>query len=256
MIWSATWPSAPSCTRSPITEHRRLARRCRRSESGHGHPRTGQRGSRQGSKNLAAAQAFQNYLGGKDGGEDPGGRWEPRTRRSTAPRTPCQVASAPWDLNIFEKAGRRTTPPRIRSRRTRPPGTRRENDLLPEAFSRYQAGRRRRQGTRKQMNADLAKEYHVDPTTTRSGRRAGGARHPGRTRTPRQEARPIPHRVAVGGAVRRPAAVRGGGVLHLADLPQRLLQLHHVGRLRRSDLERPGPITSRCSRIRASGARS
>ncbi|WP_426623688.1 ABC transporter substrate-binding protein [Leifsonia sp. McL0607] len=107
------------------------------------------------SKNKSAAIAFQDYLGGKEAAQ---------TQAKMGAANPAFngtqqafVDTAPWDLNIFEKAASDYAFPYPISKNTAA-WNKAETDLLPDAFSGKKPVEEVAKELAKQMNADLAKE--------------------------------------------------------------------------------------------------
>lgn len=153
MIWSGTWLNSELLA-SPIKSTIALAplpKGERQATVIHGLANVVAKDS----KNKAAAIAFQNYLGGKEAAE---------TQAKMGAANPAYndtqqafIASAPWDLNVFEKAATEYAYPYPISKNTAA-WNKAENDLLPDAFSGAKPVEEVAKQLAKQMNADLAKE--------------------------------------------------------------------------------------------------
>ncbi|WP_223690144.1 ABC transporter substrate-binding protein [Leifsonia poae] len=153
MIWSGTWLNS-ELLKSPIKDTIALAPLPKGEKNAtviHGLANVVAKDS----KNKAAAVAFQNYLAGKQAAQ---------TQAEMGAANPAFngtqeafVKTAPWDLNIFEKAAADYSYPYPISKNTAA-WNKLENDLLPDAFD----GKRPVAEVAKQlateMNAALAKE--------------------------------------------------------------------------------------------------
>lgn len=153
MIWSGTWLNSELLA-SPIKDTIALAPLPKGEKQAtviHGLANVVAKDS----KNKPAAVAFQTYLAGKQAAQ---------TQAEMGAANPAFngtqdafVKTAPWDLNIFEKAAADYAYPYPISKNTAA-WNKAENDLLPDAFSGKRPVADVAKELAKQMNADLAKE--------------------------------------------------------------------------------------------------
>ena len=153
MFWSGTWSNAELLS-SPVKAQIAVAplpTGTRQATVIHGLANVVAKDS----KNKSAAIAFQNYLGGKEAAQ---------TQAKMGAANPAYngtqqafVDSAPWDLNVFEKAATDYAYPYPISKNTAA-WNKAESDLLPDAFSGKKPVDEVAKELAAQMNADLAKE--------------------------------------------------------------------------------------------------